>query len=342
MCFIDELLAEGMAEDDAAALDEDGDNAALAELAEDIAQIRAADDERAVLVGIGEEMAVVRNVAAAAEDDAPGLLFAGGGATIAQGESRIVFSHGFCTDDDRIGTKAKAAAVDARGIAGEPLTLAFRPRDAAIEALTGLRDDVRNAGGDPLGKGANDRLALRFERAAFHADAGEHELISRALVMLRVRIIRSVNDAADAGVLDRIRARRSAAVGAAGLERDVKGGLREELRRILLCIADGFDLGMRCAGLRVPAAADDALLRDDDGSDRRIRTGEADAALGFIECLVHPAGVWIDAFGGGHGRVGEGSGVFRARRGAGASSRLSKSAKGLPDGLLAWMLAATA
>jgi hypothetical protein len=153
--LIDELFAEGMAQNDAAALDEHSDNAALAEIKEHITQFHTLHQERAFFVGIGEQVAVRWNVSAASEDDTPGLLLARRGAAITEGEARIILPHRFRSHDDGICPQAQAAAMDAGGIAGEPLAFTCGTSDAAVEALPGLGNDIGQASGDPFGEGAN-------------------------------------------------------------------------------------------------------------------------------------------------------------------------------------------
>lgn len=58
---------------------------------------------------------------------------------------------------------------------------------------------------------------------------------------------------------------------------------------VLRGVTDGFDLGMRAAGFAMKAAPDDLLIGDDDGTDGRIRTGQADAALSLVEGQLHAA-----------------------------------------------------
>lgn len=66
---------------------------------------------------------------------------------------------------------------------------------------------------------------------------------------------------------------------------------------IRLGIFDRLDLGMRAACPGMEALTDDAILGHDDSTNRRIRAGEADAAFGLVDGLVHPAGVGVDSVG---------------------------------------------
>ncbi len=293
--LIDELFAEGMAQNDAAALDEHGDDAALAELEQHIPQFDALHDQRTFLVGIGEQVAVRWNVSTAGEDDTPGLLLTAGGAAITEGEARIILPHRFCTHDDGIRSHAQAAAMDAGGIAGEPLAFTCGTSDSAVEALPGLGDDIGQAGGDPLREVADQITALFEERAGLYPDAGEHKNVPRPLVMRGIGIIGSIDHAADTSSLDGLGAGTGATMGAAGLQGDVDGGTGQQLGEIGLRILDGLHLGMRAASFGMISLTYHTVLSHDDSSDGRIRAGEADATFGLVDSHVHPAGVGVDS-----------------------------------------------
>ena len=109
-------------------------------------------------------------------------------------------------------------------------------------------------------------------------------------------IVRGDDQPCDAGLPDRIRARRRAAVVAAGLERHVQGGATQIP---VAGGADRLDLGVGRSELLVKALPEDLVVAADDRADERIRAHPPAAALGQVDRASEMA--TIDVGGRGHG-----------------------------------------
>ncbi len=102
-----------------------------------------------------------------------------------------------------------------------------------------------------------------------------------------VRVELAGDDTRDAGLEERIDARRRRAVVRAGLERDVDRRAAGSLAGSLEC----DDLGVRAALSLVPAFADDLTVGDDDRADDRIRVRRAAAVLRELDGALQEAGL---------------------------------------------------
>ena len=75
--FVDEAAAEGLTEDDAATFDEEGGDLSLGQFFEHVGKLHAGENKGAIFEFIREDDGILRQIAAAGEDDAPGLEFVG-------------------------------------------------------------------------------------------------------------------------------------------------------------------------------------------------------------------------------------------------------------------------
>ena len=102
-----------------------------------------------------------------------------------------------------------------------------------------------------------------------------------------VRVATRDDDAADAGPLDRFRARRSVSDVIAGLQRHVESGSRGRTPRP----TQGHDFGVIAAVLCVPAPPHDLRPARDDGADHGIRCDLTPATTRELDRLSHETGV---------------------------------------------------
>lgn len=163
--FIDEAAAKGLTEDVTASFDQEGGDLSFGQFFQDISELHIRENEGAIFELIGENDGILRQVAAAGEDDAPGLRFIGLRQAAPQSESRIVAADGFGSDQNGVNALAESATVGSGGFTGDPLGFAGGASDASIEALPSFGDRVGEAAGDPFVKGA-DQLAAFFEHDA--------------------------------------------------------------------------------------------------------------------------------------------------------------------------------
>jgi hypothetical protein len=103
MDFVDLLRLKCLTDHDTAAFDQDGRHTATPEFFDQLREGEIGEHERAVFELVCEKSSVGRKIARASEDDAPRLLFAHPEVCITQGELGVIFTQGFCADDDGIG-----------------------------------------------------------------------------------------------------------------------------------------------------------------------------------------------------------------------------------------------
>ena len=177
------------------------------------------------------------------------------------------------------------------GFVGDPLRFAGRASDASVKALSGFGDDVGEAGGDPFAEGA-DELAAFFEHdAAGDLDALAQEEFFGAALVQGVGVAGAEDDAGEAGLDQGVGARGGSAVGAAGFEGDVDGGAPEEFGESGAGVFDGFDFGVGSACEAMVSGTDELAVFDDDGADRGVGSGKADALASLTDGHAHPVGI---------------------------------------------------
>jgi len=108
--------------------------------------------------------------------------------------------------------------------------------------------------------------------------------------MFRVRIGRADDDAFDSRRDDGVRARRRAAVRAAGFERDAKRRAAR-IETTFLRVMERLDFRVRQARAPMPAAPDDFAIVHQHRANHRIRRGRAVTAPGEAEGKPHELGV---------------------------------------------------
>ncbi len=139
---------------------------------------------------------------------------------------RVVGQRG--ADPDRDGVGLGAPAVDERATLGpgDPFRVAVRRCGAAVERECGLERHQRAAGPRVLSEGLDEKSGGRGLGALgeLDLDARVAQDAGAPAARLLGGVVGEVDDASDAGVDERVRARRLAALVRAGLERDVGGG----------------------------------------------------------------------------------------------------------------------
>ena len=227
-------------------------------------------------------------------------------------------------------------ATRAAALARDPLRVAALGGDLAVEAHRGLEDDERAAGARVLA----ERLVLQ-PRAGGELAAGDvdlHALVAQdaeaAPGGLRARVVAADDDARDAGLEDRLGARRRVPVVAARLERDVQ---RRAVQVRVAARGDRVDLGVRAAVVVVPALAEHRAVARDDGPDERVGAHATAAPLRELDRAGEVDVVALRALHGGESRprhparsdrsaAGRPSSPGRAaRRPAGSSRTTSRS-----------------
>jgi hypothetical protein len=109
---VDEAAVEGFAEGFSTAFDEDMLDSAFSEVVEDGGEGLAFVNERAVAVFVGEQVAIVWDLARARPDGAEGLFF---DSQAPDGELRVVGADGFSSDEHSAAFGAEAHGVTAGG-----------------------------------------------------------------------------------------------------------------------------------------------------------------------------------------------------------------------------------
>ena len=142
----------------------------------------------------------------------------------ARGELRVVGQRGADPDDDGVALGAPVVRAQPRGLARDPLRVAGAGRDLAVERHRRLEQHVRAARARVLA----ERL-VEQPRAHRRLAVGDHDLdalvaqdAEPAAGRLLRRVVGGDDDARDAGLDDRVGARRRLPVVAARLQRDVQ------------------------------------------------------------------------------------------------------------------------
>src|SRR4051812_3787216 len=219
------------------------------------------------LAGAAHELGVQRQPRLGVEHHAARLA---GDAGDAGGEQRVVGQRSADPDGDRVALGAPVVGELAAGLAGDPLRVAGARGHLAVERHRRLEQHVRAARAGVLAErlveqpGARGELAVGDE----HLDALVAQDAQAAAGGLLGRVVGRDDDAGDAGVDDRVGARRRAPVVAARLERDVHrraAGVGHAAGRQRLA------LGVRASVRDVVALAEHLAVLHHDGSDERVR-----------------------------------------------------------------------
>ena len=207
---------------------------------------------------------------------------------VARIEPRVVPANGAHADRDGVGLRSQDVDELPGRLARDPALA--RHADAPVERDRDLVRDERPARGRPrpplldLLAAAERELARRRARPRRRPRGA-----SRGRLHASDRIALTRDHARDAGLEQRVDARRRRAVVRARLEGHVHRGAARLLAR-------GFerdDLRVRPALALVPALADDLVSGDHDGADDRVRMGRPAPALGELErSLQEP---WLHA-----------------------------------------------
>jgi hypothetical protein len=177
---------------------------------------------------------------------------------------------------------------------GNPLRLPKWARDAAIQTLPCFRDDVGQAGGNPLFEGADQVCAFFFKHTRDDSDALWFQQGISAPLMRWIRVTCAVNHAHQSRLDERGGAGRCAALSAAGLQSDVNRRAFQTSGKLLSGLLQRLDFGMGSPGPAMVSRPDQLTILHDDRSDRRIRASQADAAPGFLNRHAHPPEIgWV-------------------------------------------------
>ena len=221
-----------------------------------------------------------------------------------RGQLGIVGERGADPDRDRIALGPPVVGEPPALLAGDPLRVAAARGDLAVERHRGLEQHPRPPGPGMLAKrlveqaGADGELAVGHD----HLDPLVAQDAEPAPGGVLARVVRGDHHARDPGRADRLRARRRAAVVAAGLERHVQ----RRAVQVGPAAPDRLDLGVRAAELLVKALAEDLLVAADDRADERVRADPPAASLGQLDRAGEVAaidvgrrghGVWIGRIG---------------------------------------------
>ena len=158
---------------------------------------------------------------------------------------------------------------------GDPLALAGRGGDAAVQAHRPLEGHRRAAEGVARQEVEVERRRLRRQRADLDLDAGGFQPREAGARRPRVRVAVAGDDPRDTGPDQGVGARRGVAGVGAGLQRHVDGRAAGPLPRPL----EGDRLGVGAAETPVVALAHHLPVAHHDGADHRVR-GDAVAAPG--------------------------------------------------------------
>lgn len=159
----------------------------------------------------------------------------------------------------------------------------------AIEAHGSFPDNPWQAGLLGFGESANEVGGIGGENAGGHFDARALKDRVGGSGMGRVGVGDGVNDPVKASFDDGIGACGSAAASGAWFEGDVEGGADGGIGAVSTmgggdCFA--FGVGLACAV--VPAAAEFAIMFDDDSANGWVGAGATDTPGGLVEGDLHP------------------------------------------------------
>ncbi len=170
-----------------------------------------------------------------------------------------------------------------RRLPGDPLAPAVRERGAPVEARRDL-----HAHPGPAARHAGDKTDVELARLVLHKPVFDRnprcaQPRKARTCDPRIRILHRRHHALDAGIDDRIRAGRSAAVMAARFQVHIQRSAARPRPGCFQC----QHLRVRHAGLFMPARTDDRPVPDDDATDPRIGCRRVEAAPGKFERLPH-------------------------------------------------------
>ena len=198
-------------------------------------------------------------------------------------ELRVVVPDGAEASQERAGARPPAMPVLPRCFSGDPLALAVGERGAPVEAHRDFHAHPR-----PAARHAGDEANVELARLVLHRPALDRnpccaQLGEARTCDPRIRILNRRHHASDAGIDDRVSARRGAAVMAAWFQVHVEGCAARTRPGCLQCQR----LRVRHPGALMPARADDRPVLDHDATDARIGCRRIEAAPGEFERLPH-------------------------------------------------------
>ena len=185
-------------------------------------------------------------------------------------ELRVIGSHRASSDEDRIGLGAKVMDVCSRLLARDPLRRAVACGGPSIEGHGELEHHERATCSTVMQVGTQRRSHLCGSDTDDDLDARFSQPSDARSCHLGVRILDPNHDACDAGLDDRIDARRGAAMVTARFER---GDKRCAVRSSASCV-ERHDLGVTCARrLRRSRELSRRVLRHENRTDPRVGRG---------------------------------------------------------------------
>ena len=206
--------------------DEDALDAELAEASEQVGQVFALVLHEGE--GVSAHTSLLRD-RAGADDDRSRLRLVEGAVGAARGECRVVGEERPGADDDRIGRRAALVHVGAGGGSRDPLTRPVGCRCAPVERLGPLHRHVRARESLHREPGVQEFPGFGFSDVRRHLDARGTQALGAPAREL-AGVIDGVDDARDAGVDQRLRARARAAGVIARLEGDDRRGPARGIR----------------------------------------------------------------------------------------------------------------
>ena len=156
----------------------------------------------------------------------------------------------------------------------DPARIAGDGCDSAVQGLGEFERDIGESGPDEFEKKPVDLPAGRLQHADLRWDAALPQRSDPLPGDERIRIDGADDHAPGAAGDQGIHAGGGAAMVAARLQRDIKGGSGDILRRV----SKRVDLGMVFTATMMKTLADDFPVPDDHGADQRIR---ADRSFAF-------------------------------------------------------------
>ena len=205
------------------------------------------------------------------------------------GQARIVLPRGAGPDQNGVVAGAQHVGRPARRLPGYPAAFAGPRRDPAVERGGELERDRRAALAYPGEKADQTFGRLVGAQARLDRDARRGQLLHPAAVHARVGIPAGDDGAGDAGLDQRVRARRGPADMGAGFQRDIGrgpprggSGAGERLR-----------LRVRASARRRPSAPHRDAVAYDHAAHGWIRPGIAERASGDRNRAAHEAPVTL-------------------------------------------------